>query len=166
MADQISVRPTDDQVCEAMRTLEDAIGVLRCSRPEPEDLARLLAAMAVIPEATRRSTFQPFSPYQLAIAIEDTKQVMREIERTPPAPRPSRFAFLKLRRPAPRYRILPGGPPTTRLGALVARLRHGRTVGTAPTVVTMGSSRFGKGTPASVIPTLIEAARRDQGGNT
>lgn len=124
---ETSDRPTDQQLSEAMMTLEDAIGVARQSRLTPAELETLLAAIAPIPEIIRRNA-SGFVPYKLAIAIEDAQQAMRDLyDRARPASRPGLRRFF--RRPTPRIVIIDGpepAQPTTAIGRIIYRLRYGR----------------------------------------
>lgn len=126
--------PTPQQVFDAMRIIEDTIGIVRCSRPHPDDLQRLMTAIAPIPELIRNTYPERFSSYLLGIAIADATQIMREMERRPPVPKKA-----------------------TLIGRLIAKLKGGQALPPRqqPLLVVSGG-RFGKGTPASVIPALIK----------
>lgn len=124
---ETSDRPTDQQLSEAMETIEDAIGIARQSRLTPGELETLLAAIAPIPEIVRRNA-SGFVPYKLAIAIEDAQQAMRDLyDRPRQTSRPTFRRFF--RRPTPRIIIIDGpepARPTTAIGRLVYRIRYGR----------------------------------------
>lgn len=124
MASENMERPTDEQLFEAMRTIEDAIGVARQSKLTPSELQSLLAAIAPIPEIVRRNA-DGFVPYKLAIAIEDAQQAMRDLYDTPRPSETRRF----FRRPEPRIVIIDGPEPprpTSAIGRVIYRLRYGR----------------------------------------